>query len=87
MGRIDSVVCKYCKHEVNVFFYFSNPRITTHDSHDGLGKQYYTAITNARAVCPDCGGVIEEVFQKTLGPNDIISLAAGRKYIASNDLS
>ena len=78
MNRIDTITCKHCKQEINVFFYFNSPRITTETNAVSM-SQYYTAITNARTVCPLCGRLIEEVFQKTLTPGDIIELACQKE--------
>ena len=76
MNRIDTVTCKGCKQKVEVFFYFSNPRITTETNAQAM-VQCYTAITNAKTICPECCIAIEEVFKKTIAPSDIIKLATG----------
>lgn len=74
MNRIDTITCKHCKQEVDVCFYFSNPRIITETDASAM-VQCYTAIATAKTLCPSCGTVIEEVFQKTIAPGDIIKLA------------
>jgi hypothetical protein len=74
MNRIDTITCKHCKQEVDVCFYFSNPRITTETDASAM-VQCYTAIATAKTLCPLCGTAIEEVFQKTIAPGDIIKLA------------
>ena len=76
MHRIDTTTCKHCKQEIDVFFYFNNPRITTETNAQAM-VQCYTAITNAKTICSECGIAIEEVFKKTIAPSDIIKLATG----------
>ena len=81
MYRIDTTICKHCKQEIDVFFYFNSPRITTETNAGGM-SHCYTAMTNARTVCPLCGALIEEVFQKTITPSDIIKIACQKESVS-----
>lgn len=70
-----TVTCAHCKDEVDVFLYFSDARIVERGVYGSAGETYYEAVVNGKALCPRCGNLVKECFQKILGPADIIKLA------------
>jgi hypothetical protein len=82
MERLINFTCTYCKEDFTIQPYFSKPRIYT--SEDSLAmKEYYTARTVAKAVCPCCGTVNELSCENEIFCDDIIDLAI-RRYKRSD---
>ena len=77
MERLINFTCTHCGDGFTIQPYFSKPRIYT--SEDSLAmKEYYTARTIAKAVCPCCGTVNELSCENEIFSDDIIDLAIRR---------
>lgn len=77
------VKCTNCRQEVYVEMYFHDARITVADN-PLFDTKCYEAVVNGRAICPSCGTTINEIFNKSIYPEDIIKLAVGGRNRGSN---
>ena len=66
------ITCKSCKQQVEVNMYFYNAEIKVIDDLDRLGKKLYTATADGKAICPNCGKEIREIFYRFIPDKDII---------------
>lgn len=71
--------CNNCKEEVTVNMHLSNPAINF--QRDGFNDRImYTARAKGRAICPNCGAVIEKRFESEIYPSDVIDLALRQEH-------
>ena len=77
MDRLINFTCYHCKQDFTIQPYFSMPRIYTNEDHLAM-KEYYTARTIAKAICPYCGVVNELSCENEIFYDDIINLAIRR---------
>ena len=72
------ITCDTCKEEVTVNMHISNPAINF--QRDGFNnRMMYVARAKGRAICPNCGAVIEKRFESEIYPSDVIDLALRRE--------
>ena len=78
-GKITlQITCNTCKETVAVNMHLSNPSINF--LRDGFNDRImYTARAKGRAICPNCGAVIEKRFESEICPSDVIDLALRRE--------
>ena len=68
------ITCNTCKGKATVNMHFSNPAINF--QRDGFSDRIiYIARVKGRAICPNCGDVIEKRFESEIYPSDVIDLA------------
>ena len=73
------ITCNACKEVVTVNMHLSNPAINF--QRDGFNDRImYTARAKGRAICPNCGAVIEKRFESEIYPSDVIDLALRREH-------
>ena len=74
------LLCEYCKEEVYVNLYFYDVRILTHEMCTPSTRdddKYYEALVYGKAICPNCGRELRQLFKKEINRNAIIKLAGG----------
>ena len=77
MERLINFTCTHCKQDFTIQPYFGMPRIYVVE--DALVmKEYYTAQTVAKAICPYCGTVNELLCENEIYLKDIVDLAIRR---------
>lgn len=78
---IHRITCKHCNQEVDIAMYLYNERIKTTKSIDSFNTECYTAKVDGKAVCPECGREIIEIFHYEITNRDIIRLAVGEEIV------
>jgi hypothetical protein len=71
------VTCECCKEEMRIPLYFSNARIISTEMSALNNEVYYEAVVEGKAICPNCGCMINKSFKKHISPGHIIELAVG----------
>lgn len=74
------IVCKNCKSEIDVKFFFDDVKIIGEQYQPGAHIDYH-AQAKGTAICYRCGSSITEYFDTTLHDRDIIKMATQEEYI------
>lgn len=77
MAKTVNIICLECKEDFVIEPYFCNTDIYTQEDPKS-GCRYHVARTVARAICPRCGEMNEQVCENEIFKQDIIDLAIRR---------
>jgi len=70
------VTCPRCKNEPEVYLYYYDAQITTHQYIPmNTNSIEHTARVKGKAICPCCGVEIVKTFDKVISTKEIIKLA------------
>ena len=74
MGKIIDIKCNKCKEEFTTMPYFCKTDIHYKvDSFTGIGRYFASVV--AKAVCPYCGELNEQICESEIHNEDVLDLA------------